>query len=311
MKIVFMGTPGFAVPALEALIKEFEVAAVLTQPDKQRGRGKKVTYSPIKEVALNNEIEIYQPQRLRKDTEVIDRLKSIEPDFIVVVAYGQILSEEVLNIPKYACVNLHASLLPKYRGAAPINWAIINGEKVSGNTTMLMDVGMDTGDMLLKNEVEITDDMTATQLHDKLSETGGEMLVKTLKGIVDGSIKGLNQNDEDATYAPKLDKNLAKIDWNSHAADINNLIRGLNQFPGAFTNYGDKVMKIYKADVIDNITCKENHIGEIVSSNKEGIVVQCKDSQLMLRVIQFPGKKAMKVEDFLRGNKIENGVILK
>ena len=184
MKIVFMGTPDFAVPSLERLIKEYGVKAVFTQPDKPKGRGKKMAFSPVKEVAVKNNIEVFQPIKLKEDREAIEYLKTLEPDFIIVVAYGQILTKEVLDIPKYGCINLHASLLPMYRGAAPLNWVVVNGEKKSGNTTMLMDVGLDTGDMLLKDEVEITEDMTAGELHDKLMISGADLLVNTIEGMV-------------------------------------------------------------------------------------------------------------------------------
>ena len=189
MKIVFMGTPEFAVPSLKKLVEEHEVKAVLTQPDKPKGRGKKLAYSQVKEEALKHDIPVYQPIKLKDDKEIIEKLKEINPDFIIVVAFGQILTKEVLDIPKYGCINLHASLLPMYRGAAPLNWVIIKGEKKSGNTTMLMDVGLDTGDMLLKEEVEIHEDMTTGELHDILMISGGELLLKTIEGLCNGSIK--------------------------------------------------------------------------------------------------------------------------
>ena len=244
MKIVFMGTPEFAVPALEALIEKFDVEAVFTQPDKPKGRGKKLAMSQVKEVAVKHDIKVFQPEKLKKDRETIEELKNIAPDFIIVVAYGQIFSKEILEIPKYGCINLHASLLPKYRGAAPINWAIINGEKVSGNTTMFMDEGLDTGDMLLKSEAQITDSMTAGELHDKLMEQGGELLVNTIKGIMDGKIKRIKQEDDKSCYSPMLSKETGKIDWTKGGKKINNLIRGLNPWPLASTHYNGEVKKI-------------------------------------------------------------------
>lgn len=206
MKIVFMGTPEFAVPSLKAMVENFNVEGVFTQPDRPKGRGKKLAMSPVKEVALENNIDVYQPVSLRKEPEFIEKLKNIQPDFIIVVAYGQILPKEVLEIPKYACINLHASLLPKYRGAAPLNWAIINGEKKSGNTTMLMDVGLDTGDMLMTQEVDINDSMTAGELHDILMIQGGDLLVDTINKMVSGEITPIKQDDSKTCYASMLDK---------------------------------------------------------------------------------------------------------
>ncbi|CDI49310.1 methionyl-tRNA formyltransferase [Clostridium tetani] len=308
MKIVFMGTPEFAVPSLERLIKEFGVKAVFTQPDRPKGRGKKLSMSPIKEVALRENIKILQPQKLRDDREAIEFLRKLSPDFIIVVAYGQILSKEILDIPKYGCINLHASLLPKYRGAAPINWAIINGEKFSGNTTMFMDVGLDTGDMLLKDEFKIEDNTTAGELHNKLMESGGELLVKTINGLVEDSIEPEKQKDEESCYASMLDKKMAKINWNLESEDIKNLIRGLNPWPLAYTYYKGTMMKIYEAEIIDK---KEDFLpGFIIDVSKEGIKVATKDGILLLKKIQFPSKKPMYIEEYIRGNEIEKGIIL-
>lgn len=308
MKIVFMGTPEFAVPSLERLIKEFGVKAVFTQPDRPKGRGKKLSISPIKEVVLRENIKILQPQKLRDDREAIEFLKKLSPDFIIVVAYGQILSKEILDIPKYGCINLHASLLPKYRGAAPINWAIINGEKFSGNTTMFMDVGLDTGDMLLKDEFKIEDNTTAGELHNKLMESGGELLVKTINGLVEDSIEPEKQKDEESCYASMLDKKMAKINWNLESEDIKNLIKGLNPWPLAYTYYKGTMMKIYEAEIIDK---KEDFSpGFIIDVSKGGIKVATKDGILLLKKIQFPSKKPMYVEEYIRGNKIEKGIIL-
>lgn len=308
MKIVFMGTPDFSVPSLKALIKEFNVRAVLTQPDKPKGRGKKLAFSPVKEAALENGIEVYQPVRLRKDKETIEKIKEIAPDFIIVVAFGQILSKEVLEIPKYGCINLHASLLPKYRGAAPINWAVVNGEKESGNTTMLMDEGLDTGDMLLKDKVKITDEMTAGELHDILMNSGGELLVKTIKGIVNNEIKPEKQDDEKSCYASMLQKKMGEIDWSKSSNSVHNLIRGFNPLPAAYTKYEDRVMKIHKSKIIHENTNKEP--GTILEVNIDGIKVACGEEMLLLEVIQFPGKKALKVSDYIKGNKIESGKVL-
>ncbi|MCY6959470.1 methionyl-tRNA formyltransferase [Clostridium brassicae] len=308
MNIVFMGTPEFAVPSLQALIDEFGVKAVFTQPDKPKGRGKKLGMSSIKELALKYDIPVYQPVRLRKDTEFIQKLKDMEPDFIIVVAYGQILSKEVLDIPKYGCINLHASLLPKYRGAAPINWAIIKGEMKSGNTTMMMDEGLDTGDMLLRQEVEITKDMTAGDLHDILMEEGGKLLVDTVKGILEGNVSRIKQGDTTTDYASMLDKKTGLINWNLSSKEVNNLIRGLNPWPVAYTHYNENAMKIYKAEVLDE-ECK-NEPGTILDVSKQGIKIACGKGCLLVKEIQFPGKKVLKVEEYIRGNSIEEGFIL-
>ncbi|MFU0823935.1 methionyl-tRNA formyltransferase [Clostridium sp.] len=308
MKIVFMGTPEFSVPSLQAIIDNFEVEAVFTQPDKPKGRGKKISMSPVKELALKHGIKVYQPERLKREPQIIEELRNMKPDFIVVVAYGQILPKEVIDIPKYACINLHASLLPKYRGAAPINWAIIKGEKKSGNTTMLMDVGLDTGDMLLKQEVTITEDMTAGELHDILMKDGAELLVETVKGVYKGEIKPEKQNDSETCYASMLNKEMAGIDWKLSSREIHNLIRGLNPWPIAYTNYGNQIMKIYKSSVLDKES--EKAPGTILSVSDKGIEVACGEGVLLVKEIQFPGKKVLKVEQYIKGNKIEEGTIL-
>lgn len=308
MKIVFMGTPEFAVPSLQAIIDNFEVEAVFTQPDKPKGRGKKLSMSPVKELALKHNIKVYQPERLKKEPETIQELKDMHPDFIIVVAYGQILPKEVIDIPKYACINLHASLLPKYRGAAPINWAIIKGETISGNTTMLMDVGLDTGDMLLKQEVPITRDMIAGELHDILMENGADLLVETIKRMSKGEIKPEKQKDSETCYASMLNKEIAKIDWNLSSMEIHNLIRGLNPWPIAYTNYKDQVMKIYKSEIVDKESGKTE--GTILSVSDKGIEVACKEGTLLIKEIQFPGKKVLKVEQYIKGNNIEEGTVL-
>lgn len=301
MKIVFMGTPDFAVPSLKRIIKEFGVEAVFTQPDKPKGRGKRLSYSPVKEVALENNIKVIQPIKLKEDRESIDYLKELKPDFIIVVAFGQILTKEVLDIPKYGCINLHASLLPMYRGAAPLNWAIINGEKKSGNTTMLMDVGLDTGDMLLKDEVNITEDMTAGELHDILMESGAELLIETINGLYNGTLKGEKQPEE-TFYAKMLNKDLARINWNNSAQNIHNLIRGLNPWPIAYTNYEDKPMKIYESKVLNENSNKEP--GTIISVDKNGIKVSTLDGILLIKKIQFPNGKPLTIEQYINGNDI-------
>ncbi|MDU5105877.1 MULTISPECIES: methionyl-tRNA formyltransferase [unclassified Clostridium] len=302
MKIVFMGTPDFAVPSLKKIIDVFGVEAVFTQPDKPKGRGKKIAYSPIKEVALEHGIKVLQPIKLKDDTEAINYLKELKPDFIIVVAFGQILNKEVLDIPKFGCINLHASLLPMYRGAAPLNWAIIKGEKKSGNTTMLMDVGLDTGDMLLKDEVEITEEMTAGDLHDILMERGADLLIKTIDGLSNGTITPEKQTDE-TFYAKMLNKELALINWNNETKDIHNLIRGLNPWPIAYTNYENNYMKVFESKILNETTNKEP--GTIVGVSKEGIKVATLDGVLLIKKIQFPNGKPLTVEQYINGHEIK------
>lgn len=308
MNIVFMGTPKFAVPSLKALIDEFGVQAVYTQPDKPKGRGKKLGFSEVKEVAVENNIPVFQPLKLKNNVEEIERLKAFKPDFIVVVAFGQILTKEILDIPKYGCVNLHGSLLPKYRGAAPIQFAVLKGEKVSGNTTMLMDVGIDTGDMLLKDEVNITDDMTSGELHDILMERGAGLLVETIKKMVNGEVTPVKQEGE-SSYASMLDKNMAKVNWEESAINIHNLVRGLNPWPIAYTSYNEQVMKIHKSVVLDKMSKKDP--GTILNVSKEGMEVSTGDGVLLIKVVQFPNGKPLTVEQYINGNSIEEGIILK
>lgn len=308
MNIVFMGTPDFAVPSFERIVKEFGVKAVLTQPDRPKGRGKAMAMSAVKEAALKYNIPVYQPERLKKDRELIEELKSMDLDFIIVVAFGQILPKEVLDIPRYGCINLHASLLPKYRGAAPINFAVLKGEKVSGNTTMLMDEGLDTGDMLLKEEVVITEDMNAGELHDILMSTGSELLINTIKGIINNIIVPVKQGDSESCYASMLNKEMANIDWDRPAKKIHDCVRGLNPFPMAYTYYKDKPMKVIKTKVL-KVPSKDIP-GTIVKVNDEGIQVTTKDNIILITEVQFPNKKPLKVAEYIRGNTIEENVLL-
>ncbi|BFK81636.1 methionyl-tRNA formyltransferase [Clostridium baratii] len=307
MKIVFMGTPDFAVPSLKELINKYGVEAVFTQPDRPKGRGKKLAFSPVKEEALKHDIKVYQPEKLKDEKEMIEMLKEMNPDFIIVVAFGQILTKEVLDIPKYGCINLHGSILPMYRGAAPINWAIINGEKVSGNTTMIMDVGLDTGDMLLKDEVEITDDMTAGELYDILKERGGKLLVDTIDGLVNKTITPEKQSDE-TFYAKMLNKEMAKIDWSKSAKDIHNMIRGLNPWPVAHTLYDGSTMKIFESEVINKNSNEEN--GKIISVSKKGIEVSTGEGILLIKKMQFPNSKPLTVEQYINGHEVNKEFIL-
>ena len=307
MNIVFMGTPDFAVPSLKRLIEEYNVTAVLTQPDKPKGRGKKMAYTPVKEEALKHGIPVYQPIKLKDDINLIKTLKELKPDFIIVVAFGQILTKEVLDIPKYSCINLHASLLPMYRGAAPLNWAIINGEKVTGNTTMLMDVGLDTGDMILKDEVEITNNMTTGELHDILMVRGANLLMKSIEGIVGNKIVLQKQSDE-TFYAKMLDKDIANIDWNKSSEEIHNLVRGLNPWPIAYTNYKGERMKIYETESLEEKTSMEP--GKVLDVSKNGVKVSCKDSILIIKKVQFPNGKPLTIEQYINGHEIEKNIVL-
>ena len=280
------------------------------------GRGKKVSISPIKEVGLSNEIPIFQPEKIRTDSVIINKLKEIEPDFIIVVAYGQILTKEILDIPKLGCICLHASLLPMYRGSAPINWCLINGEIKTGNTTILMDTGIDTGDMLMRSEVEISESMTAGELYNLLKINGAELLEETINGIITGKICVVKQPNDGSSYVKMLNKQMAKIDWNDSSINIHNLIRGLsswpykniNSWPTAYTYYKDIPFKIFKsksleADII-------NPPGYIIDANDEGIKVATKNGILIIEILQFPGGKPLEVKEFLKGNKIEKGIIL-
>ncbi|EIL8446977.1 methionyl-tRNA formyltransferase [Clostridium perfringens] len=316
MKIVFMGTPDFAVPSLKKMIEKFNVSAIVTQPDKPSGRGKKVSISPIKEVGLSNEILIFQPEKIRTDSVIINKLKELKPDFIIVVAYGQILTKEILDIPRLGCICLHASLLPMYRGSAPINWCLINGEIKTGNTTILMDTSIDTGNMLMRSEVEISESMTAGELYNLLKINGAELLEETINGIITGKICGIKQPNDGSSYVKMLNKQMANINWNDSSTNIHNLIRGLsswpykniNSWPTAYTYYKDIPVKIFKSKSLEaNII---DPPGYIIDANDEGIKVATKNGILIIEILQFPGGKPLEVKEFLKGNKIEKGIIL-
>lgn len=309
MKIIFMGTPDFAISSLESLYENgHSIDLVITQKDRPKGRGKKVQYTPVKEKALELGLEVFQPDSIN-DIESINKIKDINPDFIVVVAYGQILKKEILQVPKYGCYNVHASLLPKYRGAAPINWSIINGEKETGVTIMEMAEGLDSGDMIIWDSIPINSDDDAITIHDKLSTLGGELIVKALNDIKNGVANKIPQDHSISTYASMLDKNLGRINWNDGGENIINLIRGLKPWPSAYTQYKDDIVKVHKATLIDKL--KEGSNGQIVKVDKDGIYVNSKDKTIILEEVQFPGKKKLKVEEYLRGNSIEEDIILK
>lgn len=302
MKIVFMGTPDFAVPALDKIVEEgHEVVAVVTQPDKPKNRGMKMQYSPVKECALKYNIPVFQPERIKKDREFIEMYKSFQADVCVVVAFGQILPREVLDAPKYGCINIHGSLLPKYRGAAPIQWSVINGDKITGITTMYMDEGLDTGDMILKREVTIGEEETTGELYDRLAKVGADTLIDTLKLIEEGNVKREKQPD-DFTYAPMINKDIGAINWNKTSYEIKALVRGTNPWPSAFCELNGKRLKVHKVKILKEL----NGIpGSILKSNdKEGLVVATLDSALELVEIQPENKKRMLAKDYLRGNKI-------
>lgn len=308
MNVIFMGTPGFAVPTLEKLHEsKHNLVLVVTQPDKPSGRGKKLKKSEVKETAEKLGLKIFQPDKIKKQ-ENIDLLKSYNPDVIVVVAYGQILNKEILTLPKYGCINVHASLLPKLRGAAPLNWAIINGETKTGITTMQMDVGLDTGDMLLKSEVEIDENINVGELHDILMHKGAELLIETLDKLEKNELTPKKQDDSLSSYAPILNNENRKINWNLPAKSIHNLIRGLSPWPAAYFTMDEKTVKVYSSSYINNDSDYEP--GYVIKANNEGIFVKAKDGIVILKEIQMPGKKKMPVEAYLRGNKFPEKIIL-
>ena len=312
LRILFMGTPDFARESLKAVYNaDYEILGVVTNPDKPKGRGMKMVSSPVKEFALEKGLTVYQPEKVRKNEEFIEKIKSLNPDVICVVAYGKILPKEILEIPKYGCINVHGSLLPKYRGAAPIQWAVLNGDKETGVTTMYMDVGMDTGDMILKEKVEIGEDETTGELWDRLSKIGGKLLIETLKQIEEGTAPREKQREE-FTMAPMLNKEMSKINWGEQTAqNIKNLVRGLNPIMGAYSFLDEKKIKFWKVDIAkqdeiiaDNIEILRN--GTVILSNpKEGLFIKTKDGILKVLEIQGENAKRMSIGDFLRGNSIE------
>lgn len=325
LKILFMGTPDFAQESLKSIYDAgFEIIGVVTNPDKPKGRGMKLAYSPVKEYALEKNLKIYQPIKIRNNTEFLDEIRTLAPDVICVVAYGKILPKEILEIPKLGCINVHGSLLPKYRGAAPIQWAVLNGDKTTGITTMYMNEGMDTGDMILKEEVEIGPEETTGDLWQKLTKIGGEILVKTLKLIEEGKAPREKQTEE-ATLAPMLNKEMALIDWeNSDANKIHNLIRGLNPIMGAYSYIDGKKIKFWKSKVLtkeeffsyktefEEYEAKFNNLvpGTIlIADDKDGLYIKANGGVLKILEIQGENAKRMPTADFLRGNHLIAGMI--
>lgn len=309
MRIVFMGTPDFAVPCLEALVQAgHEVIAAVTQTDKPKGRGGQMTFPPVKETALKYNIPVYQPKRAR-DEEFLQTIRELEPDVGIVVAYGKLLPQALLDIPKHGCINVHASLLPKYRGAAPIQWAVIDGEEKSGVTTMQMDAGLDTGDMLVVREITLDPKETGGSLFDKLSALGAEALLETLEQVQAGTLQPVKQGETTTAYASMLDKKMGLIDFAKSAVEIERLIRGLNPWPSAYTYLDGKTLKIWEADVLEQ-DVKGTQPGEVLGVQKDCFLIACGAGVLAVKELQLEGKKRMNAGDFLRGYNLEAGKLL-
>ena len=306
LKTIFMGTPDFAVPCLEVLQAKTEVLAVITQPDRPKGRGHNLQASPVKQKALEYNLPVLQPEKIKTE-EFTAELERLQPDLIVVVAFGQILSQRILDIPPLGCVNVHASLLPRYRGAAPIHWSIINGEKETGVTTMLMDAGLDTGDMLLKDKVAITEEMTTEELHDQLMAMGGKLLAETIDGLANGTITPEKQDDSISNYAGMLNKETGHIDWSKSAVEIHNLIRGLNSWPVAWSMKDGKNYKFWRTKVENRNSDKAP--GTVVELRKNSFCLATGEGLLEVLEIQPPSKKRMSAGDLLRGHGVVVGDI--
>lgn len=311
MKIIYMGTPDFAVAPLEAILKAgHEVTAVVTQPDRQKGRGREVQYSPVKECALSYGIPVLQPLKI-KEKDAVEELRKYPADIFVVAAFGQLLSEEILNMPRLGCINIHASLLPAYRGAAPIQWCVINGEEKTGVTIMQMAKGMDTGDILLQKEVVLDEKETGGSLFDRLMETGAELIVEVLPKIEAGELTPVVQKEELATYAGKITKDMGNIDFAKSAVTIERLIRGLNPWPSAFTHYKGKILKIWDADVVSECANAENPVpGTVIAMDKESFTLATGEGALRIRSLQPEGKKRMSCAEFMRGYEVKVGEAL-
>jgi len=310
--MIFMGTPEFALPSLKALYEaRQEIILVITQPDRPKGRGLRVSPSPVKELALSLNLPLLQPERLR-DSSFLDKIQELRPQIIVVVAYGQILPREVLSLPEYGCVNLHPSLLPKYRGPAPIAWAILQGEDKTGVTTMLLGEGLDDGPILLQREVAIGPDDTAAVLHDRLAHTGAELLLETISGLEKGTIHPLPQPEELASYAPKLTKEAGQIDWSRPAQSIHNQVRATNPWPGAYTYYQGDVLKVWQTRLTLGLAepVTEARPGEILGIQEEGLLVQTGDRPLLIIEVQRPGGKRMSLLEYVKGHPLPKGSFL-
>lgn len=308
MRIIFMGTPDFSVPALVALKEAgHEILGVVTQPDKPKGRGKEVQMTPVKEKALEYNLQVYQPVKAR-DPEFVKILSDMAPDLIVVIAFGQLLPKTILDIPPYGCVNIHASLLPKYRGASPIQYAVINGEKESGVTIMMMAESLDTGDMLDQEAIALEEKETFGSLHDKLSGIGSRLILKTIDKLEEGTAVRTPQDDSRTCYVGMIKKSMGDIDWSMDAVSIERLIRGLNPWPSAYTTWNGKVMKLWEAEVIDKEY--EGACGQVAEVNRDSLVIKTGKGGLSIRKLQLQGKKCMDVDAFLRGYPIAKGTVL-
>jgi methionyl-tRNA formyltransferase len=306
-RIVFFGTPSFALPTLRSLLEgPDQVAAVVTQPDREKGRGRKVIISPVKELTLQHGLIPLQPERVKEEA-FQEALRGLQPDLIVVVAYGQILPKSILDIPKYGGVNVHASLLPKYRGAAPIAWAILNGEKVTGVTIMVMDEGMDTGDILLQTEIPIGDEETCESLHDRLASSGARWLLETLEKMKAGNIRPIPQDHSKATYAPPLKKEDGHIDWKKESRQIDRHIRAFNPWPGAFTKLDDRLLKIYKGEIREKASTGK--AGAVVWVGSDFIEVETGKDSFLIQEVQSEGRRRMTIREFLSGHPIPVGTI--
>lgn len=303
LRIIFMGTPEFACPTLRTLIdRGEEVIAVVTQPDRPKGRGQKLVPPPVKVIAEEHGIPVLQPQKVRAP-EVIEQIRALNPDLIVVVAFGQILPQSLLDIPRHGCINIHASLLPRYRGAAPLNWCLINGETETGITTMLMDAGLDTGDMLVKRAIPIGPDEDASSLHDRLSLLGAETIDETLDRLLAGTLTREKQDDALTCYAPLLKKEDGLVDWTREPQQIKNLVRGFTPWPGAFTSLDGKTLKLYRVSIADG----NGAPGEVLAAGKDGIIVACGTAGLRIEELQLEGRKRLSASEFLAGYRLEPG----
>lgn len=311
MRVVFLGTPDFAVPSLEALIEnKYDVVGVFTQPDRPAKRGHKLMAPPVKECAIKHGLDVYQFEKI-KCKEGVNALKELKPDVMITVAFGQILSKEILDIPPKGCINVHGSLLPKYRGAAPIQWAIINGETVTGVTTMYTDIGLDTGDIILKEEMTIGKEETAGELFNRMAPFGAKVLLKTLEEIKNGSIKRTSQNESEASHFPMLKKDMGHIDFSNSAEEIHNLVRGVSPWPGAYFLLEDQKIKVVKVLPLSNFKHNSNPGEVLIASAKEGLVIACKDGAVQIEELKAPSGKQMNAKSYLNGKKIEIKTVLR